>query len=84
MRPRTRRTQRSQAGSVIHDVDTVVARAIAMVTESSVVATDGTRIRFEADTLCLHGDTPGAVTLATAIRRGLEDAGVGIAPLTRR
>ena len=75
---------RSQAGSVIHDVDTVVARAIAMVTESSVVATDGTRIRFEADTLCLHGDTPGAVTLAGAIRRGLEDAGVGIAPLTRR
>lgn len=75
---------RSQAGSVIHDVDTVVARAVAMVTESSVIATDGTSIRFEADTLCLHGDTPGAVTLAAAIRRGLEDAGVGIAPLTRR
>ena len=75
---------RSQPGSVIHDVDTVVTRAVAMVTESSVVATDGSRITFEADTLCVHGDTPGAVALAAAIRRGLEDAGVTVAPLTRR
>ncbi len=75
---------RSQPGSVIHEVDTVVARAVTMVTESTVVATDGARLAFEADTLCLHGDTPGAATLAAAIRRGLEDAGVTIAPLTRR
>lgn len=75
---------RAQPGAVIHHVDTVVARAVAMVTESSVEATDGSRIEFEADTLCVHGDTPGAVALAAAIRRGLEDAGVTIAPLTRR
>ncbi len=75
---------RSQPGAVIHDVDAVVARAVAMVTEQSVVATDGTAIEFEADTLCLHGDTPGAAALAVAIRRGLEDAGVTIAPLVRR
>jgi UPF0271 protein len=55
-----------------------------MVTEQTVVATDGTTIEFEADTLCLHGDTPGAAALAAAIRRGLEDAGVTIAPLVRR
>lgn len=75
---------RSQAGSVIHDIDVVVERAVMMVTESAVVATDGSRLAFEADTLCLHGDTPGAAALAAAIRRGLEDAGVTIAPLTRR
>jgi len=75
---------RSLPGSVIHDVDTVVARAVTMVTEQAVVATDGSTIRFEADTLCLHGDTPGAATLAAAIRRGLEDAGITIAALTRR
>ncbi|MBL8135408.1 MAG: LamB/YcsF family protein [Acidobacteria bacterium] len=75
---------RSQPGAVIHDVDAVVARAVAMVTEQSVAATDGTTIQFEADTLCLHGDTPGAAALAVAIRRGLEDAGVTIAPLVRR
>lgn len=75
---------RTLPGSVIHDVDAVVARAVTMVTESTVVALDGTRLALEADTLCLHGDTPGAAALAAAIRRGLEDAGVTIAPLTRR
>lgn len=75
---------RALPGAVIHDVDTVVARAVAMVTDHEVVTTDGTTITFEADTLCLHGDTPGAVMLASAIRRGLEDAGVTIASLTRR
>jgi 5-oxoprolinase (ATP-hydrolysing) subunit A len=75
---------RSQPGAVIHDVDAVVSRAVAMVTEQIVVATDGSTIEFEADTLCLHGDTPGAAALAVAIRRGLEDAGVTIAPLVRR
>ena len=75
---------RSQPGAVIHDVDAVVARAVAMVTEQSVAATDGSTIEFEADTICLHGDTPGAAALAVAIRRGLEDAGVTIAPLVRR
>ncbi len=75
---------RSEPGSVMHEVDTVVARAITMVCDQTVVATDGTTMRFEADTLCVHGDTPGAATLAAAVRRGLEDAGVTVAPLTRR
>ena len=75
---------RSEPGSVIHEVDMVVARAVRMVCEDTVVASDGTAMRFEADTLCLHGDTPGAAVLAAAVRRGLEDAGVTVAPLTRR
>ena len=75
---------RSEPGSVIHDVDTVVARAVAMVRDQTVVATDGTAIQFEADTLCLHGDTPGAALLAAAVRRGLEDVGVVVSALTRR
>ena len=57
----------------------MVARAVAMVTEQTVETIDGPAISFEADTLCLHGDTPGAAALAAAIRRGLEDAGVTIA-----
>ncbi len=75
---------RSEPGSVIHEVDTVVARAVMMVREQAVVSTDGTVMQFEADTLCLHGDTPGAALLAAAVRRGLEDAGVLVAALTRR
>jgi UPF0271 protein len=77
-------TPRSRPGSVIHDVDTVVERAVRMVTDQTVAASDGTPIRFEADTLCLHGDTPGAAALAQAIRKGLEDAGVTVTSLTRR
>ncbi len=75
---------RSEPGSLIHEVDTVVARAVTMVRDQAVVATDGTTMQFEADTLCLHGDTPGAALLAAAVRRGLEDAGVLVAALTRR
>ena len=75
-RRRHRWSRAAQPGSVIHDLDTVVARAVAMVCEGSVDAIDGSRIAFEADTLCVHGDTPGAAALAAAIRRGLEDAGV--------
>jgi len=75
---------RSEPGSVIHEVDMVVARAVRMVCEETVVASDGTSMRVEADTLCLHGDTPGAAVLAAAVRRGLEDAGVMVASLTRR
>jgi UPF0271 protein len=74
---------RSTPGSVLHDVDTVVARAVAMACERTVETVDGDPISFEADTICVHGDTPGAAQLAAAIRRGLEDAGVTIARLTR-
>ena len=49
---------RSEPGSVIHEVDTVVARAVAMVCERTVVASDGTAMRFEADTLCCTATRP--------------------------
>jgi len=74
---------RSIAGSVLHDVDTVVARAVAMACERTVEPVDGPAISFEPDTICVHGDTPGAAALAGAIRRGLEDAGVTVARLRR-
>ena len=39
---------------------------------------DGSEVRVEAESICLHGDTPGAVSLAAAVRSGLEDAGVAV------
>jgi UPF0271 protein len=72
---------RSIAGSVIHDPEAVVARAVRMVTTRSVVATDGSTINLDAATLCLHGDTPGAADLAWRVREGLERAGVRVASL---
>ncbi len=69
---------RQQAGSVIHDERAVVMRAIQMAREHQVVAIDGSVIPLEADTICLHGDTPGAADLARSVRNGLEAAGLTI------
>jgi UPF0271 protein len=74
-------TSRARPGSVIHDVNVVVQRAVRMVKDRQVVATDGSTIALQADTICLHGDTPGAAELARGVRRGLESAGIRIAAL---
>jgi UPF0271 protein len=71
-------TSRRKPGSVIHDVDLVVSRAIRMVTDRTVVAVDGAVITLEADTICVHGDTPDSDELAAKVRAGLERDGVTI------
>ena len=55
--------------------------AIANAREGVVIAIDGTAVPVAARTLCIHGDSPGAATIAAAVRQALEDAGVVIAPL---
>ena len=72
---------RSQPGAVLHDPDQVVERSLRMVIEGSVTATDGQDIPIEADTICLHGDNPGAVELAAAIRSRFEEEGVEVVPM---
>src|SRR6266513_479674 len=72
---------RRKPGAVIHDADAVVARAVRMVTERCVVASDGSRVALRADTICVHGDTPGSDDLAAKIRAGLEAAGVVVGAL---
>jgi 5-oxoprolinase (ATP-hydrolysing) subunit A len=67
---------RRKPGSVIHDAGAVVARAVRMVKEGTVVAIDGSVVPLEANTICVHGDTPGSDDLAAKIRAGLEAAGV--------
>ena len=73
---------RSKPGSVIHDLDEVVERSLKMVTEGRATAINGEDVEVQADTLCLHGDTPGAVKMARAVRNGLRDAGVEIVRLS--
>ena len=75
-------TSRSKPGSVIHDTPTVVERAIRMVKDKQVVAVDGSTIELQADTICLHGDTPGAAEHARAVRAGLEAAGIQVRALS--
>ena len=74
-------TSRGRPGAVIHDVDEVVTRAVRMVRESRVTARNGSDLTLHVDTICIHGDTPGAAGLAQALRAGLEQAAVQVAPL---
>ncbi|MBT2250819.1 LamB/YcsF family protein [Arthrobacter sp. BHU FT2] len=71
---------RSVEGSVLHDVDSIVERAVRLATKGEVVAADGTLVQVRPDSLCIHGDTPGAVEMATRVRAGLESAGVTLEP----
>jgi UPF0271 protein len=71
-------TPRSRSGSVIHDPEAVVKRALRMVVEGVVTAADGQDIAMHVDTLCTHGDTPGAHQLTRLLRDGLEKAGVAV------
>ena len=63
-------------GAVIHDPALVEARVVRMATERSVVAIDGSIVKLDVDTICVHGDTQGAGDLAGRIRRALEKSGV--------
>jgi 5-oxoprolinase (ATP-hydrolysing) subunit A len=80
--PTGRLVPRSDPGAVIDDPYEVVARAAAFALHHRVTATDGSALPTDARSLCVHGDTPGAVYLAGEIRRTLVDAGVTLAPFT--
>lgn len=71
---------RGEPGAVLDDPAEVAARMVALVTTGMVTASDGSRVRIDAQSICVHGDTPGAVALARAVRRALADAGVTVAP----
>jgi len=72
---------RRKPGSVIHDAEMVVERAVRMVKDHTVVAIDGSVVPLQADTICVHGDTPGSDDLAASIRAGLERAGITVKPV---
>ncbi len=74
---------RSRPGAVIHDPSAIVDRTIRMVCEGLIETVAGTDLPIVADTVLLHGDTPGAVQLARQVRAELENAGVRIAPLAQ-
>ncbi|MBI2833268.1 MAG: LamB/YcsF family protein [Acidobacteria bacterium] len=74
-------TARRTPGSVIHDPTRVVERAIRMVRDRAVVTTDGSTVPLVADTICVHGDTPGAADLVERLRAGLERAGIAVKPI---
>lgn len=70
---------RTQAGALLDDPAVVAARAVRLVAEGVVETVDGTLIRPDAVSLCVHGDSPGAVAMARAVRAALDAAAVEIA-----
>ncbi|MGY1810226.1 LamB/YcsF family protein [Blastococcus sp. SYSU D00669] len=71
---------RRSPGALVEDPRAVAERAVRMAAEGVVVAVDGTTVDVAVDSVCVHGDTPGAVELARAVRAALTGAGLTIAP----
>lgn len=74
---------RARPGALVTDPAAVARRVVRMVTEGTVETVDGEEVRLAPDTLCFHGDTPGAPGLVRAAREALARAGVDIAPMGR-
>ena len=69
---------RREPGAVLHDPDEVTARVLRLLDEGVVTAIDGSDVAVEAESACVHGDSPGAVEMAQAVRDGLARAGVSV------
>ena len=67
---------RTEEGALLHEPDEVAARVVRMVTEGVVAAVDGSDVPVRAESVCVHGDSPGAVEMAGAVRAALAEAGV--------
>jgi 5-oxoprolinase (ATP-hydrolysing) subunit A len=69
---------RSLPGAVLEDPGLVAEHVLRMATESAVRTIDGSILKIRAESICVHGDSPGAVAMATAVKSALGDAGVSI------
>ncbi|MEV0896987.1 5-oxoprolinase subunit PxpA [Actinoplanes sp. NPDC049802] len=80
--PDGRLVPRSRPDALVHTPDLVVQRAVRMAAEGSVIAVDGAEVPCPVRSICLHGDTPGAVELARSVRDGLRAVGLNVRPFT--
>jgi UPF0271 protein len=71
---------RREPEALLHDPAEVAARMVKLVTQGTLTAADGTEVKIAADSICVHGDTPGAVAMARAVRERLSTAGVRLEP----
>jgi len=69
---------RREANAVLHDPAQVSANMVRLATEGTITAVDGSIIAMPSESICVHGDTAGAVAMAAAVRAALEAAGVQI------
>ncbi|MFB9908432.1 LamB/YcsF family protein [Allokutzneria oryzae] len=71
---------RREPGAVLHDVDLIVERCVRMAAGEEITAVDGSALKVSARSICVHGDTLGAVAIASRVRAGLDAAGVPVTP----
>lgn len=72
---------RGREGAVLTDPEEAAEQALLLSRDGVAITSDGSRVRVRADTICVHGDTPGAARIARRVRERLEEAGIAIAPL---
>jgi UPF0271 protein len=72
---------RTRTGALVHDPAVVAARAVRMAADGVVETVDGTALLMPVESICVHGDTPGAVELARTVRSALEAAGLTVTAL---
>ena len=73
---------RNQPGAVLHEPDAVAERMLQLVRTGAITANDGNTVRIPAESICVHGDSPGAVAMAQRLRERLQEAGIGIRAFT--
>ncbi|OAN42416.1 LamB/YcsF family protein [Mycolicibacterium iranicum] len=81
-RPDGQLVSRRERNAVLHDVDEIAERVIAMVTKGRVDAVDGSIIPITVESICVHGDSPGAVQIAAKVRERLTEHGVALTPFS--
>lgn len=78
-----RLADRGEPGALIDDPDETARRAVSMVERCGIEAVDGSWVRLGAETLCIHGDAPGAAETARRVRSALQGAGIALRPFNR-
>ncbi|SUA02588.1 putative lactam utilization protein B-like protein [Mycolicibacterium fortuitum] len=73
---------RREPGAVLHDPAAIADRVAAMATSGHVIAADGTTVTIDVESICVHGDSPGAVDIATAVRERLLADGIRLSPFS--
>lgn len=81
-RPDGTLTPRSEPGALITDPEIAARRALKMASSARVLSDDGPEIALEIDTICIHGDSPGAPVLARQLRVALTEAGIEVRPFS--
>ena len=71
---------RRKPGAVLHDTAGIARRVVRMVRDRAVVSVSGKSIKVQIDTVCIHGDTAGAVEIARAVRQALTENGIDVRP----